>query len=125
MCRALRALHVAHERRLPGSKKHAAVPSYGLMIIQFTGPWMEAGLPIGAQLARTHWLGVASASELGSGPDEGDRYIYDINVEDEAGLGGWVTSARWKAEVLPELLASYPKADGRFFVRESILIWGS
>jgi hypothetical protein len=58
---------------------------YGLLFLQWTGPWSKPGVPVRAQYRHTHWVGTALTQEYG-------RMFYDINA---AGLGNvwgdWVS----------------------------------
>jgi hypothetical protein len=53
-------------------------PSFGLAFIQWGGPWLKPGVPIGAAYARTHWIGC-----------DGEA-VFDVNA------GGWVTRETWE-----------------------------
>lgn len=67
----------------------------GLNFIQFKGPWLDPGVPVGAAYKRTHWIA--------AGPG---RLVYDVNA------GEWLSRAEWVADVVPHLLAATTGATG-------------
>lgn len=79
-------------------------PKFGLVRVQWEGPWMAPGVPIAARYRHTHWVGAM----LAEGSDE--ESIFDINCICE---GGWVPLAEWSTYVVPWLLNQVePKASG-------------
>lgn len=76
------------------------LPVRGLALIQFKGPWMEPGLPLGAQLSRTHWIAIDT------------QWVYDINQD------GWLVAPKWEDQTLPLLLAHHKRATG-WYVRRA------
>jgi hypothetical protein len=54
-------------------------PRRGLVWVELVGPWSMPGIPIGAQLAKSHWIA-----------KDGDNY-YDCNEEGWLSYDGWVT----------------------------------
>lgn len=99
----------------PGNWRPAAVrereqPVRGLALIQFMGPWMEPGLPLGAQLSRTHWI----AADVWQDAPGSARWpmVYDINA------AGWSTRAYWEANTLPRLLGQHKRTTG-WYVRRA------
>jgi len=59
-------------------------PKFGLMRVQFGGPWCKEGVPMTARYKATHWVAV-----------DGDD-VYDINHED-----GWSDYETWSKMVMP------------------------
>lgn len=59
-------------------------PAAGLVIVQFVGPWCEAGVPPAAACRYTHWI--ASRGE----------WIWDVNA------GEWLARSVWE-KCVPEL----------------------
>ena len=86
-------------------------PSYGLGFIQWHGPWLAPGVPIGAAYRHTHWVGVAHTQEYG-------RMLYDINAWDSHDQrGDWVPLAWWGKEIAPAIRDTIPKASGGWSLR--------
>lgn len=92
-------------------EREAGVLSYGVACLFFSRPWNSPGVPVGAAYQRSHWVGVAMLTD-------GRRCYYDINAWQAHGPRGmWVFWPYWEKEILPQVVASYPKADGGYFVR--------
>lgn len=91
-------------------------PAWGLARIQWEGPWMKPGVPIGARYQRTHWVGSCSR-------DNGaEVLVFDINA---IGAGGWISVSEWAGRLVPWLVANSPnlkRADGRWHITHSIEI---
>lgn len=98
---ALAALRPGNWR--PGIASGREFPARGLVLVQLQGPWMEPGLPLGAQLARTHWVAV-------DGPRRADAWVYDINAD------GWIRRSTWEELILPQILEFHKRATG-WYVR--------
>lgn len=80
-----------------------AWPRWGLVRIQWGGPWMNAGVPMRARYRHTHWIGCCSAPLAST-------LIFDVNA---MCVGGWVTLREWRDQLVPWLLGECePKADG-------------
>lgn len=80
---------------------------FGLMRVQWGGPWAKAGVPMQARYRQTHWVATA-----------GD-YIFDIN----AVYYGWITFARWKDWLVPWIIREcVPKGDGTWWPTHGIEI---
>lgn len=74
---------------------------YGLVRIQWSGPWTKAGVPIRARYRKTHWIAVS-----------GD-YYFDINA---VVIGGWIDRAVWSKRLVPWLLEQcHPTSDGKWW----------
>ena len=102
--RRLYDLGVVSRRSFPNE----VAPQYGLVRVQWHGPWMRAGVPIAARYRHTHWIGVAHRpGENGAG----DTGVFDINA---LGNGtGWVRKADWLGIIVPAILQHcVPGADG-------------
>lgn len=80
-------------------------PTYGLVRIQWEGPWTEPGVPIRARYRFTHWVGACTA-----GPD--DIGIFDINCINNG--TGWVSLDDWAQIIVPYLLESISRANGKW-----------
>lgn len=87
---------------------------YGLLFLQWTGPWCNPGVPVAAQYRYTHWVGTASTQ------DHGQMY-YDINAwrEDDQ-RGAWVPTSWWEHEILPAITCTIKRADGGYYVRTAL-----
>lgn len=87
-------------------------PHYGLVRIQWEGPWMAAGVPIAARYRHTHWVGACRVPVPPGSVFDG-LGIFDINCMVER---GWVSFADWTRVVVPALLEDYPRASGGWHV---------
>jgi hypothetical protein len=56
-----------------------SLPSFGLMRVQWGGPWTRDGVPMRARYRHTHWVAVDRS--------RGDTIIFDVNA---ACVGGWI-----------------------------------
>jgi hypothetical protein len=95
----------------PFRKIGAVWPSYGLVRVQWEGPWTAPGVPMRARYRHTHWIG---AADMGAG----DIGIFDINCINNG--SGWVSLANWEALVLPWLLEDLPKWNGKWHITHAI-----
>lgn len=86
-------------------------PNYGLVRIQWEGPWTEPGVPMRARYRYTHWIGTKLASQ-------NNRGVFDINCINNG--TGWVSVADWSSEIVPWLLEQYPRATGSWHVTHGI-----
>ena len=78
----------------------AGNPLYGLVRIQWEGPWTKPGVPVRARYRHTHWIAT-----------DGD-FVFDINA---MCVDGWISKAEWEGQVVPWLLSECePKANGRW-----------
>lgn len=85
-------------------------PNYGLARIQWHGPWMQEGVPIGARYRQTHWVGGARR--------DGEIGVFDINA---IGNGtGWSRLDHWEAVLVPYILQHVPRADGGWSITHTI-----
>lgn len=85
-------------------------PCYGLVRVQWDGPWMADGVPMAARYRYTHWIG-AQSSERGMG-------IFDINCMNNG--TGWVALEDWDKIVVPHLTANIKRATGLWSITHSI-----
>lgn len=79
-------------------------PAWGLVRIQWHGPWTAPGVPARAAYRHTHWVGACNSEHNGIG-------VFDINA---LGNGtGWSSLKDWGETLVPWLLSEVePKADG-------------
>ncbi|HEX4112737.1 MAG TPA: hypothetical protein VH020_09400 [Stellaceae bacterium] len=81
-------------------------PRYGLVRIQWHGPWTAPGVPARAAYRHTHWVGGMTVAMRGVG-------IFDINAIDNG--NGWCSAADWERLLVPHIIANCePGADGRW-----------
>lgn len=76
-------------------------PAFGLVRVQWEGPWTEPGVPIRARYRYTHWIGFWRSSSRGP-------RIFDVNCIDNG--SGWVAFDEWSQMVAPALAKAH---DGR------------
>lgn len=85
-------------------------PTYGLVRIQWGGPWTAPGVPIRARYRYTHWVG-AWTGRNGSG-------VFDINA---LGNGtAWCAQKYWMEVIVPHITSTIPRADGKWWLTHSI-----
>lgn len=90
-----------------------ALPKYGVVRIQFNGPWMKPGVPVAARYQHTHWIGCRHTSTRAE--------VFDINALDR---GGWVCLTEWTNHVVPEIVAACePKSDGHWWPTHGVEVW--
>lgn len=87
-------------------------PRWGLVRIQWEGPWTKPGVPARAAYRHTHWVG--------SRRRDGRTDIFDVNA---MCVSGWVPLAEWTDQLVPWLLSECePKADGRWNMTHAVEI---
>lgn len=90
-----------------------AWPTFGLARIQWDGPWTEPGVNPKAAYRQTHWVASWQHQDRGHG-------IFDINM---TGNGtGWAAFADWEREIIPAIVQSIPRANGKWFVTHGVEI---
>lgn len=83
-------------------KRPLTWPQWGLVRIQWHGPWLEPGVPVAAAYRHTHWVGACSRpNSIG---------VFDINA---MGNGtGWCSLNDWGEILVPLILKeAEPEAD--------------
>jgi hypothetical protein len=82
-----------------------AWPSFGLVRVQWEGPWTAPGVPIRVRYLHTHWIGCSRVP--------GDEpAIFDVNA---MAVGGWIPLSMWREKLVPWLLEHCePKANGKW-----------
>lgn len=90
-------------------------PVYGLVRIQWTGPWTKQGVPARVAYRHTHWVAAmrrAADDAIG---------VFDINMI--ANGTGWASLNDWSRILVPWLLKECePKADGGWYITHSLEI---
>lgn len=75
--------------------------AFGLMRVQWAGPWTKPGVPMAARYRQTHWVAVA-----------GDE-VFDINA---MCVGGWIGRTEWETKLVPWLIReACPKGSGEWW----------
>lgn len=98
MFAALRNLGIRFGVQRPQSQVFA---DFGLVRVQWAGPWLAPDVPPQAAYRKTHWIATARGC---SGYD-----IFDCNA-------GWCLSETWQRDVVPRILAScVPGASGGWY----------
>lgn len=76
-------------------------PDYGLVRVQWEGPWTAPGVPERVRYRHTHWIGSAGLIDG----------VFDINSLSS----GWVPLHWWQGTLVPWLLGECePKANGKW-----------
>jgi hypothetical protein len=87
-------------------------PRWGLVRVQWEGPWTQPGVPMAARYRHTHWIGSAAH-------ERGERGIFDINCISNG--TGWVSLSDWRSLLVPWLLEqTQPRANGKWHVTHAI-----
>ena len=75
--------------------------NFGLMRVQWAGPWCRSGVPMSARYRKTHWVAVAGEE------------VFDINA---ISVGGWITRQLWESRLVPWLIReAVPRASGEWW----------
>lgn len=70
-------------------------PHWGLVRVQWEGPWTEPGVPTAARYRHTHWIGTRATRGI-------PVAIFDVNA---VGNGsGWISCNDWARVLVPWLL---------------------
>lgn len=109
MWSALRTLRVEHRvRSYPLIQRPCdaqSFPRFGLVRVQWGGPWCRPGVPIRVRYCHTHWVGAVRTDCL---------YVFDINA---TCTGGWLPFVEWQGLLVPWLLReTQPRADGSWWI---------
>ncbi len=89
-------------------------PKWGLLRIQWEGPWMEPGVPVAARYRHTHWIGHMKGRHADG--------VFDINAIGNDGItAGWVSRDDWETILVPWLLKQVaPRNNGKWHVTHAI-----
>lgn len=117
MAGALRSLRIPFRRKyeVPGPvtkqrPRDEDWPEFGLVRVQWGGPWTKPGVPMRVRYRLTHWIAVAHREGV---LETAHRGVFDINA---IAAGGWVAWSDWVNELVPWILQQcVPKADGEFW----------
>lgn len=92
---ALKSLGVGYDRGTSDLNKEFTY--YGLVRIQWEGPWCNPGVPMAARYRLTHWVGSMRWN--------GVIFVFDIN-------SGWERSTEWASKTVPFLTENINHATG-------------
>lgn len=86
-----------------GVARNPVYPTFGLVRIQWAGPWTKPGVPVRARYRHTHWVAW----------DDDVKQVFDINA---MCVGGWLDEREWRDQLVPWLLREVePKASGEWW----------
>jgi hypothetical protein len=87
-------------------------PSWGLLRVQWEGPWTQPGVPIAARYRHTHWVGASRRAS------DGSRGIFDCNQMDNG--SGWTTLENWREVTAPWIISHISRASGLWHITHAI-----
>lgn len=100
-----------------------AMPTYGLLRIQWEGPWTEPGVPMRVRYRHTHWVAIQQHERMGiqyPGKISPAAGIFDCNAMNS---GGWIAFRDWSTELVPWILEEcVPRANGRWHITHQVQI---
>ena len=105
MAGALRSLGISFTKLYQANEPGNApiYPDYGLVRVQWGGPWTRPGVPMRVRCRHTHWVGWAAE----------DSMVFDINA---MCVGGWIAEKEWREQLIPWLIKEVaPKASGEWW----------
>jgi hypothetical protein len=83
------------------------LPMWGVLRIQWGGPWMRPEVPERARYGYTHWIAVSNCAD-------GSEWAFDINC---ISVGGWVTWREWCDVTVPYIIRNgVPRGDGSWSI---------
>jgi hypothetical protein len=93
-------------------KSVTGLPRFGIVRIQWEGPWTEDGVPIAARYRHTHWVGSCWDNRANIG-------IWDVNCLNNG--TGWVALDDWISITVPFIIKTcHPRGNGKWHVTHSI-----
>ena len=97
----------------PWRKIGANWPDYGLVRIQWEGPWTQPGVPMVARYRHTHWIGFNRQKNFGNSA------VFDINAISNG--TGWCSLRDWSDQLVPWIIENVvPKANGAWHVTHAL-----
>lgn len=85
----------------------ANLPLFGLMRVQWEGPWTAPGVPMAARYRYTHWVAIDRVQR------NDPLFMADVFDVNAACVGGWIPWKEWDTQLVPWLLKEcHPKATG-------------
>lgn len=127
MANILHGLHVRFRRKyecavqVDGRPLKGDWPRFGLVRIQWGGPWTKEGVPMRARYRQTHWVASRAVDATAWRSDARPmpqpiwpgHEIFDVNA---LCVGGWLPYDEWAGELVPWLLKqAVPKASGEWW----------
>lgn len=94
-------------------------PRWGLVRIQWDGPWTQPGVPMRARYRHTHWVGAGPLYDQDGAAIAGEVCVWDVN-QLVGSCDGWSPLAWWTARTVPHLTADIPRATGRWHITHAI-----
>jgi len=89
-------------------------PEWGLLRVQWEGPWMNPGVPLRARYRHTHWVGCQRIDRI----TFCGLFIFDINA---MCVAGWLPFEEWDQQLVPWLCKQCePKWNGKYSITHSI-----
>lgn len=83
-------------------KKCESWPAFGLVRVQWNGPWCDPGRPMRARYRYTHWVACCRVGQR--------LAVFDVNA---MYVGGWIEDVHWRGKLVPWILEEcHPKAYG-------------
>lgn len=99
MQKALEALNVPFIKLEKLPPPESGLLNYGLVRVQWEGPWLNPGVPAIYAYRYTHWIAAIQGKN--------GRFVFDVN-------SGWESFRMWEASTAREIAALYKKATGKF-----------
>lgn len=85
------------------------VVKFGLMRVQWGGPWTKPGVPMRVRYRHTHWAAINNGQE-----------VFDINA---MCAGGWLSWEEWSTQLVPWIIKECcQKGDGTWWPTHGIEI---
>jgi hypothetical protein len=112
MLHALREVGRAWSQLVVLPEAFAQLPEWGLLRIQWEGPWTQPGVPIRARYRYTHWVGASRRTS------DGSRGVFDCNQM--ANGGGWTAFENWRDVTAPWIISHIPRASGLWHITHAI-----
>lgn len=101
MADVLRAHGVRYRQAYRSDAPGRCALAFGLMRVQWAGPWTRPGVPMAARYRQTHWVAMA------------DDEVFDINA---ICVGGWISRHEWETKLAPWLIReACPKGSGEWW----------
>jgi hypothetical protein len=97
-----------------GRRRDKDWPDWGLVRIQWHGPWTKPGVPPRVAYRHTHWVASCRHVPEGGALEIG---VFDINC---MASHGWVALDDWRDKVVPWLTEDMPRADGQWHITHAL-----
>lgn len=98
-------LMMASLDRVPGItwRRVKDLPDWGLVRVQWEGPWTQPGVPMRARYRHTHWIGTCASAR--------GRGAFDVNAMSNG--SGWCSWEHWQQILAPLIIREcVPRASG-------------